>query len=104
MMNDMTVYGWVTDGSIICAKCADLDYWAPGLEHVLAEDARPLYSLSDDGEGMSCDDCDEYIFEPADEYCTHCGEWHWTLEDACDAYRAKHGADELVDSDGVPFS
>lgn len=96
MMVNTTVYGWVTDGAVVCAACADLDRWSSGLSSILREDVKPLYYLDDDeASGLSCDDgsgygCTGWIFAPAQEWCEDCQEAHWTEAERV----AAHGEDD----------
>ena len=60
MMTDTTIYGYYSDGGAVCSSCYDPERdGRPGEEGVY-----PLYYLEDDGNGLSCDECCEYIFEP----------------------------------------
>lgn len=81
MMVDTTVYGWLNDGGVTCARCTGLDHWNGRLDGILAEGVRPIYSLDDDGRGLSCDDCGEYVFEPDDSYCGDCDDFDCDCKD-----------------------
>lgn len=64
MMTDTRIYAYyLGDGLIVCPGCYDPD--TDGLPG--AEGIYPIYSHEDDGEGMSCERCSEYIFEPYEE-------------------------------------
>jgi hypothetical protein len=58
MMVDTRIYGYVDDGSVVCTRC-----WQPA-DAIEELHAGPLFSHDDDGNGLSCDDCGEYVFEP----------------------------------------
>lgn len=63
MMTNTRIYGYyMGDGYAVCPSCFDPD---GNDDHKLPGDegAYPLYSLDDDGEGMTCDDCGGFIFE-----------------------------------------
>lgn len=56
MMVDTTVYGYVGDGAAYCPDCTPEDE---------REGMGRVYSTDDtEPEGMSCDGCGKYIFEP----------------------------------------
>jgi hypothetical protein len=87
MMVDTTIYGWVLEGEIICAKCADLNYWSPGIERLLGDNVQPLYSIDDNEvNGTTCDaygassDCTGYVFEPVCGECYASGGVHEDAE------------------------
>jgi hypothetical protein len=62
MMIDTTIYGRVGEGFALCQNC-----WMKA--DIPDEDMSPLYSHDDTSEeGMSCDTCEEYIFEPDPEW------------------------------------
>ena len=57
MMVDTTVYGYISDGGVSCPRCVGPKDDAT---------ANRIYSLDDaDPEGLSCDGCGKYIFEPS---------------------------------------
>jgi hypothetical protein len=62
MMTDTRIYGYyLGDGVVVCPAHYDPDeHGRPGGD----EGVSPLYSLDDDGNGLSCDVDGEYIFEP----------------------------------------
>jgi len=76
MMVDTTVYGFVGDGAVIHNndRCApDLFAAVDGSHRYVDADGAdygPLYYMDDDGNGLTCDACYEYIFEPS---CPECG-------------------------------
>ena len=91
MMVDTTVYGYYfpEQGTILCRPCAlgdgtAMTRYCPkhGNEVVTEMDGDehahglPLFSVEDDGRGMTCDGCCEFIFEPDDDYCADCDDWH----------------------------
>lgn len=67
MMTSTFIYGYyLGDGVAIHTHHYDPDRdGRPGEPGVY-----PLYSIDDDGEGLSCDECGEYIFEPFEENVT----------------------------------
>jgi hypothetical protein len=58
MMVDTRIYGYVDEGSVVCTSC-----WQPA-DAIEELHAGPLFSHDDDGNGLSCDSCGEYVFEP----------------------------------------
>lgn len=61
MMMDTQIYGLI-------AQYGDtFHYGCVNESERLTEAWTPLYSDADDGNGMSCDECGEYIFEPSFE-------------------------------------
>ena len=57
-MTDTTIYGYLIDGLALHPDCADL--LAPH-----EDPARELYYMDDDDkDGLFCDECGNYIFEP----------------------------------------
>lgn len=61
MMTNTRIYGYLGDGYAVCTGCYnETEDGRPGGD----EGLRPLYSIDDDGYGLSCDGCLEYIFEP----------------------------------------
>lgn len=64
MMTSTFIYGYyLGDGVAIHTHHYDeTEHGLPGGP----EGVQPLYSLDDDGYGLSCDVCGEYIFEPED--------------------------------------
>ena len=77
MMIDTRLYGYTFDGGAYHVDCTIA---RPGT-HVAGEDCvanarhEPVYgifSLDDDGYGLSCDKCMEYIFEPNSWHCADC--------------------------------
>lgn len=65
MMVDTTIYGYVTEGAIVCTGCLD------PTEEMLAYGGgvSPLYYLDDeDPHGTTCGDCGGFIFEPVEPH------------------------------------
>jgi hypothetical protein len=97
-MVDTTIYGWVLEGEIICAKCADLNYWSPGIQRLLGEDGpKPIYSIDDNEvNGTTCDaygassDCTGWVFEPV------CGECYKAESDEGAGLEYDDAADQHV--------
>lgn len=64
MMTDTTIYGYLlADGTVTCTSelCSGITAW--GSE----QGYQALMSFDDDGHGLSCDSCGEYVFEPSEE-------------------------------------
>ena len=59
MNNDTTIYGYVGDGVVFHPGCT-----ATGAEDHAEGRVRALFSWDDNGYGLICDKCSEYIFEP----------------------------------------
>ena len=87
MMVDTRIYGYYDgDATLVCASCADVEpRYCPkhGMEY---HDNRgdvwsPVYSHVDDGRGLVCDTCTEFIFEPDEDYCLDHDDWH---EEPCE--------------------
>jgi hypothetical protein len=65
MMVDTRIYGYYwSEGGVSCVPC--FSRATDGMTH--AESGyQGLFSHDDDGNGLSCDDCGEYVFEPSFE-------------------------------------
>lgn len=62
MMVDTTVYGYIFDGYALHSDCVDD---AEDIKAVESNEATDLFShMYDDPEGLTCDGCGSYIFEP----------------------------------------
>lgn len=85
MMMDTTIYGYVGDGAVYHDEhIGDLTQKGEELAGL-----SPLYSHDDDGNGLSCDECGEWIFEPTFEAV-------WESADLGDVgYRQYGTADDL---------
>jgi hypothetical protein len=60
MMTDTRIYGYLTDGEIVCPAC-----YRPDDDGLPGDDGvRPVYSLDDDSNGWSCGYCGGWVFEP----------------------------------------
>ena len=69
---DVRIYGYADDDStIVCVPCAPERPELNGL--------HGLFSDADDGYGLTCDHCGEYIFEPT--ICGECDQPLWEHED-----------------------
>lgn len=101
MMVDTTVYGLVGDGGIMhansdcvpglmTAEDGSHTYAAPAGDGTFAE-LHPVYYLDDDGRGLTCDSCSEYIWEPAEDYCGDCDDFHESSEDEHEAGHHENG-------------
>lgn len=99
MISDWTVYGYIGDGYAVCSKCVRdsearytevEDIRAPGAvrDTISGERLDGLLSIADTSdEGLSCDDCGGYIFEPSSSYAHEQG-WHEDHAQDCDACEA----------------
>ena len=66
MMVDTMVYGYVGDGAVYhphCIRDEEREEYAAETGTVMGR----LYSHEDDGEGLECDTCGLYIFEPDED-------------------------------------
>ena len=81
MMVDTTVYGYVGEGYVQCPTCHD--------ERPDDDNMGRLYSTDDNSsEGLSCDACGKYIFEP-----DYRGQWQEALQDLLTYGRAHSDGD-----------
>lgn len=58
MMVDTRVYAFVTDGAVYHPACA------PDGLTTSEPEVDAVFSYDDDGEGLTCDGCGRFIFEP----------------------------------------
>jgi hypothetical protein len=82
MMVDTMVYGYVGEGAVYHPDCIRDERTGVVMDR--------LYSHDDDGRGLMCDVCLNYIFEPDEDYCGECDDfvpspWHTHGEDDDDA-------------------
>lgn len=64
MMTNTFIYGFYL-GDGVCVHTYHYDEAQDGLPG--SEGVWPLYSSDDDGTGLVCDRCNEYIFEPDED-------------------------------------
>lgn len=103
MMTDTTIYGYyISDVGATCAACWNR---SPGYDGGNSG-IYPLYSVEDDGNGLTCDDCFEFIFEPWIDLIEVASDWDialgygWEYSNVPDTVEVTTGPmTEFVDAD-----
>jgi hypothetical protein len=90
------IYGYAFDGYALCVGCVterDIDV---NTEQGFGR-ATALFEDNDDGEGLSCDGCHEYIFEPQVDEENDLDRWANIIHEHADEVRLEVFA-EFIDT------